>query len=213
VILCSRDFAKGSAAAGALAAQGLKVEALALDVTDAKSIASAAQAVTEKHGRLDILVNNAGTLLDDLSAPVSGQSLTVWRRTFETNLFGVIAVTQAFLPLLHKSPAGRIVNVTSQLGSISSHADPNSSIYHFKAPAYNVSKTALNGWTVQLAYELRNSKIKVNAGHPGHVQTDMGGANAPMDLVRGAETSVTLALLGDEGPSGTFVHLGEPLPW
>jgi NAD(P)-dependent dehydrogenase (short-subunit alcohol dehydrogenase family) len=124
----------------------------------------------------------------------------------------VVAATQAFLPLLRKSQAGRIVNVSSGLGSLTLHSDPASPIYDVKVPAYNVSKTALNGWTVHLAYELRATSIKVNAIHPGSVKTDMN-SNGELDIVTGAKSSVQMALLDDTGPTGTFVHLGEVLPW
>lgn len=213
VLLGSRERAKGVEAALKLQAEGLSVEALAIDVTHLGSIGEAAREVERKHGRLDILINNAGVLIDDLSKKPSEQSLEAWRKTFDTNLFGLVAVTQAFLPLLRKSAAGRIVNLSSILGSNTLHQDPASSIYSFKAPAYNVSKSAVNAWTVQLAYELQDSKIKVNAAHPGHVKTDMGGAAAPMEIVDGAKTSVQLALLGEDGPSGAYIHLGERLPW
>jgi len=213
VIVAARSQAKADEAAAALKAEGLTVEALALDVTDAASIAAAAAAVTANHGRLDILINNAGVMIDEAGKRVSEQTLDIWRSTFDTNVFGVIAVTQAFLPLLHKSSAGRIVNLSSILGSNTLHATPGSPIYDYKVPAYNVSKTALNGWTVQLAYELRDSNIKVNAAHPGHVQTDMGGASAPMAIVDGAKTSVQLALLPADGPNGGYFHMGEALPW
>ena len=213
VLLAARDRAKGVEAALTLQGEGLDVEALTLDVTAAASIAAAAKEVEQKFGRLDILINNAGIGADDASKKVSQQSLDTWRKTFDTNLFAVIAVTQAFLPLLEKSDAGRIVNLSSILGSLTLHSDPNSSIYDFKVPAYNVSKTAVNGWTVQLAYELRNTPIKVNAAHPGWVKTEMGGPSAPMEIVDGAKTSVALALIGANGPNGAYIHLGEPLPW
>ena len=213
VIVAARTQAKADEAAGQLAGEGLPVEALALEVTDAASIAAAVAKVTARHGVLDILINNAGVMHDAQGRKVSEQSLDVWRSTFDTNVFGVIAVTQAFLPLLHKSAAGRIVNLSSILGSNTLHATPGSPIYDYKIPAYNVSKTALNGWTVQLAYELRDSNIKVNAAHPGHVQTDMGGANAPMAITDGAKTSVQLALLPADGPNGGYFHMGEALPW
>ena len=213
VLVAARSLDKADAAARQLQALGLPAEALALDVTDAASIVEAAAEVRRRHGRLDILVNNAGVMLDEAAKPVSGQGLDLWRETFETNLFGVIAVTQAFLPLLRESPAGRIVNLSSILGSNTLHATPGSPIYDFKVPAYNVSKTALNGWTVQLAYELRDTPVKVNAAHPGHVQTDMGGPSAPMAIVDGAKTSVRLALLPDDGPSGGYFHMDQALPW
>jgi NAD(P)-dependent dehydrogenase (short-subunit alcohol dehydrogenase family) len=213
VILASRSREKGVQAALKLQAEGLAVEALQLDVTSAASIAEAAREIERKHGRLDVLVNNAGVLIDDVTRKPSEQSLDVWRKTFDTNVFGLVAVTQALLPLLKRSNAGRIVNLSSILGSNTLHSQPGSPIYDFKVPAYNVSKTAVNAWTVHLAYELRDTPIKVNAAHPGHVKTDMGGEGASMEIVDGAKTSVQLALLPAEGPSGTYVHLGEPLPW
>jgi NAD(P)-dependent dehydrogenase (short-subunit alcohol dehydrogenase family) len=213
VLLAARDRAKGVDAALKLQGEGLDVEALTLDVADAASIAAAAKDVENKFGRLDILINNAGIGVDEPSKKVSEQSLATWRKTFDTNVFGLIAVTQAFLPLLEKSAAGRIVNLSSILASLRLHSDPKSPIYDYKIPAYNVSKTAVNAWTVQLAYELRDTKIKVNAAHPGHVKTELGGAWAPMEIVDGAKTSVALALIGADGPNGAYVHMGEPLPW
>ena len=214
VILAARDRAKLETAVQQLKSEALDVEGVALDVTDRESIAAAVAAVGAKHGHLDILINNAGVGIHDGSRRVSGQTMETWRKTFDTNLFGLIEVTQGFLPLLHKSEAARIVNLTSVLGSIAMQASPKSPIYTYKTTvAYNVSKTAVNAWTVHLAYELRDTKMKVNAAHPGHVKTEMGGANAPMEIVDGAKTSVALALLGPDGPSGAFVHLGQTLPW
>ena len=213
VFLAARDPERGAKAALELQSEGLDVEALTLDVTDAASITAAAAHVGKKFGRLDILINNAGIAVQDGSKAVSEQSMDTWRKTFDTNLFATIAVTQAFLPLLKKSPAGRIVNLSSILASLTLHSEPNSPIYDFKIPAYNVSKTAVNGWTVQLAYELRDTSIKVNAAHPGYVKTDMGGPSAPMEIVDGAKTSVALALIGPQGPNGAYIHLGERLPW
>lgn len=121
-------------------------------------------------------------------------------------------MTQAFLPLLRRAPAARIVNLSSLLGSLTAHSDPASPIFNFKMPAYNASKSALNAWTVHLAHELRDTRIKVNAVHPGSVKTDMN-AGGELDVVTGARTSVEMALLDDAGPSGGFHHLGEVLPW
>ena len=213
IVLAARDRAKGVEAALKLQAEGLDVEALTLDVTDAASIAAAVTEIEKKFGRLDILINNAGIAVQNGSKKVSEETLDVWRKTFDTNLFALIAVTQAFLPLLKKAPAGRIVNLSSILASLALHSNPASPIYDFKVPAYNVSKTAVNSWTVQLAYELRDTKIKVNAAHPGWVKTDMGGPSAPMEIVDGAKTSVALALIDAKGPNGAYIHLGEPLPW
>jgi NAD(P)-dependent dehydrogenase (short-subunit alcohol dehydrogenase family) len=144
---------------------------------------------------------------------VSGQSLATWRTTFDTNVFGLIAVTQAFLPLLHKSPSARIVNVSSLLGSVALHGDSASPIYDFKVPAYNVSKSAVNAWTVQLAWELRGSTVKVNTIHPGYVKTDMNAGEGEVDVADGARTSVRLALIADDGPSGGYFYRDQTLPW
>ncbi len=212
-LLAGRDRQKAVAAALTLQTQGLPVEAIALDVTDADSIAAAVREVEQRHRRLDILVNNAGILVDEFGRKVSEQGIDVWRKTFDTNVFGLIATTQAFLPLLHKSDAGRIVNVSSLLGSMALHSDPASPIYDFKVPAYNVSKSAVNAWTVQLAYELRDSRIKINTIHPGYVKTDMNGGEGEIDAPAGARTSVRLALIDDAGPNGGYFHQDQSLPW
>lgn len=217
VLLAGRDRGKAVQAALQLQGEGLHVEAIALDVTDAASIAAAVQEVAQKHGKLDILVNNAGIMIDDPAKKPSEQSLDAWRSTFDTNVFGVVAVTQAFLPLLHKSDAGRIVNVSSILGSNTLHRDPSSFIYDFKVPAYNVSKSAVNAWTVQLAHELKDSAVKVNTIHPGYVRTDMNKAgdqqNGELEVPEGARTSVQLALIGADGPNGGYFYLDQELPW
>lgn len=213
VLLAGRNATGAAKAAESLRAEGLSVEPLTLDVTDAATIDAAAQEVKRRFGRLDILVNNAGVLLDDVGLKPSEQTLAVWRDTFETNVFAVVEVTRAFLPLLKAAPAARIVNVSSQLGSFGLHTDPASPIYGFKVPAYDASKSVVNSWTVHLAYELRDTPIKVNAIHPGYVQTDMNGGNGELSVPDGAKSSVEMALLGAEGPSGTFTHLGKTLPW
>lgn len=212
-LLAGRRRDDAVAAALKLQAEGLPVEAIQLDVLDDISIAAAAGTLEQRHGRLDILVNNAGILIDETARKPSEQTLDTWRRTFDTNLFAVVAVTRALLPLLRRSAAGRIVNVSSILGSNTLHSDPSSPIYDFKIPAYNVSKSALNAWTVQLAHELRETPIKVNAIHPGYVKTDMNGGNGVLDIPEGAHSSVQMALVGSDGPSGSYTHLGQVLPW
>jgi len=212
-LLAGRDIARASAAADRLKSEGLSVEPISLDVTDTTSILNAVNTVQSTYGRLDVLVNNAGVLLDAPDKSPSQQSLATWRDTFDTNVFAVIEVTNAFLPLLKAAPAARIVNLSSQLGSFGLHTDPASPIYDFKIPAYNASKSVVNAWTVHLAYELRNTPIKVNAVHPGYVQTDMNGGQGEIDIPTGARSSVDMALLGEDGPSGTFSHLGKTLPW
>lgn len=214
VVLAARDQAKGQAAADKLKHEGLDVQFLKLDVTDKNDYAAAAAFLEKNFGKLDILINNAGISADGLAgtsvSQTTDQSL---RSTFETNFFAPIELTQALLPLLKKSEAARIVNMSSILGSQTLHADPNSPIYNFKALSYDSSKAALNSFTIHLAYELRDTKIKVNSAHPGWVKTDMGTDAAPMELPEGGKTGVALALLDENGPTGGFFHLGQPLPW
>jgi len=212
-LLAGRDPARTKAAADKLKAEGLPVEPITLDVTDTDTIQKAAADVKARFGKLDILVNNAGIIVDDLAKAPSEQSLDAWRETFETNLFAVVAVTQAFLPLLKAAPAARIVNVSSILGSLTLHLDPNSTIYGFKIPAYDASKSALNAWTVHLAHELRDTPIKVNAVHPGYVQTEMNGGQGEIDVPTGAKSSVGMSLIDADGPTGSFTYLGNTLPW
>lgn len=213
VLLAGRNLAAATKAAEAMRAEGLAVDPIALDVTNTASIAAAVAHVQESLGRLDILVNNAGVLLDDAALKPSEQSLAMWRETFDTNVFGLVEVTLAFLPLLKASPAGRIVNLSSQLGSFGLHTDPASSIYDFKIPAYDASKSVVNAWTVHLAHEMQGTPLKVNAVHPGYVKTDMNGGEGELDIADGARSSVQMALLDDQGPSGSFTHMGKTLPW
>jgi NAD(P)-dependent dehydrogenase (short-subunit alcohol dehydrogenase family) len=217
VLLGARSEELGKEAVAKLKEEGLDVEFLLLDVSNEVTHVGATKYVEEKFGRLDILINNAGVNLEGLPGnpvkPASQIPLEIYRKTFEINFFNLIALTQKFLPLIKKSEAGRIVNLSSILGSSTLHADPGSVIYDSKFPAYDLSKTALNSFTIHLAYELKDTAVKVNAAHPGWVKTDMGGENAPLEVEEGAKTSVALALLGVEGPSGKFIHLGEELPW
>jgi len=221
VVIGSRDAAKGRAAADRLREQGIeKVEAVRFDVLKPDDHRDIARYLESRYGKLDILINNAGIMLDhgDFSAAggfntTSTVAPDVLRQTFETNFFAVVALTQVLLPLIRKSPAGRIVNLSSILGSLTLHSDPSSPIYSMKSFAYDASKAALNAFTVHLAQELRATPIKVNSAHPGWVKTDMGGPAAPMELSDGCKTSVQLATLPDDGPTGGFFHMGERLPW
>ncbi len=221
VLIGARDAAKGEQAAEELRRDGISnVEAVEFDVTRHEHHGQVANLLEQRFGRLDILVNNAGIMREesDFSHPggfntTSTVSQAALRETFDTNFFSLIALTQALLPLIRKSPAGRIVNLSSILGSLTLHANPSSPIYGAKAFAYDASKTALNAFTVHLAAELRDTPIKVNSAHPGWVKTDMGGAGADLDVDEGGKTSVQLATLPDDGPTGGFFHMGSPLPW
>lgn len=213
IIVAARSLPAAEQAVAQLHGEGLGAEALQLDVTDSASIAAAAAAVQRAHPRLDVLVNNAGIMIDAFDKAPSQQSLEVWRKTFDTNLFGLVEVSNAFLPLLKSAGAARIVNVSSILGSMAANTDPASTFYDFKIPAYNISKAAVNAWTVHLAYELRDTAIKVNAAHPGFVKTALHGVDAPMSPQEGARTSVRLATLAADGPSGSFFHEEASQPW
>jgi NAD(P)-dependent dehydrogenase (short-subunit alcohol dehydrogenase family) len=214
VIVAAREYAKAADAVRTLAEAGLSAEPLRLDVTDAVSIRAAVDEVEHKHSRLDILVNNAGIIRSAPDNVPSAQPVDDWRWIFETNVFGLVETTQAFLPLIRKSDAGRIVHLSSILGSNTLHETPGSPIYEFKfVPAYSASKSAVNAYTIHLAAELRDTPIKVNAAHPGYVKTDMNHGEGELEVADGARTGVALALLGADGPSGKLIHLGEVLPW
>ena len=135
------------------------------------------------------------------------------RQTFDVNFFGLVELTQAVLPLIRKSPAGRIVNILSMLGSLTLHTDPGAGLDQIKGLAYNASKAAVNMFTIHLAALLKDTPIKVNAAHPGWVKTDLGGEEAPMDPIDGAKTGVALATLGADGPTGGFFHMDKAMPW
>ncbi len=215
VILGTRDIIKGQAAAQQLQDLGFKAEAIEYDANQSQSADSVYEYIDEHYGKLDILVNNAGMLQEQLMGKNNSTSVStdVLQQTFQTNLFAVIALTQKLLPLIKKAPAGRIVNLSSILASLTLHSMPKSPIDPAKAFAYNASKTALNAYTIHLARELRDTNIKVNSAHPGWVKTSVGGANAPMEVEDSAKTSIQLATLNDDGASGGFFHDGEALPW
>jgi NAD(P)-dependent dehydrogenase (short-subunit alcohol dehydrogenase family) len=214
VVVAARTLKSAEETAAKLKAEGIDAFPVKLDVTNAQDRETAAKTVSDRFGKLDILINNAGVgAQDGLVNKTVHTTEEELQKIFGTNLFSVIAVTRAFLPLLKKSEAGRIVNLSSILGSLTLHADPNSPIASVKTFAYDASKAALNAFTIHLADELKNTKIKVNSAHPGWVKTEMGGEGAPMEIPEGAKTSVDLALLGPDGPNGRFIHLGQELPW
>ncbi|HSI96010.1 MAG: SDR family oxidoreductase [Methylophilaceae bacterium] len=215
VVIGARDPAKGQTAAKQLQALGIKAEAIAYDASQPSSGDAAYEYFDRHFGRLDILVNNAGMINEQIVGKNSSSSVSgdVLQQTFQTNLFAVVALTQKLLPLIRKAPAGRIVNLSSILGSLTLHSMPNSPIDPAKSFAYNASKTALNAYTIHLAHELRDTNIKVNSAHPGWVKTELGGPQAPMEVADSGKTSVHLATLDGSGPSGGFYHEGESLPW
>ena len=215
VLIGARDASRGREAAAKLSAAGHDARAVLLDVTDQLTIDAAAKWIEAEFGRLDVLVNNAGIFIEAVEGPVppSQLDIVVLRRTYETNFFGVFAVTKAMLPLLRKSAAGRIVNVSSGLGSLALNSDPNWESAFAKFLAYNSSKTALNAMTVQFAAELRAAGIKVNAADPGYTATDLNQHRGTRTVTQGAAIAVKLATLPPDGPTGGFFNDGGPVPW
>lgn len=219
VLLGARNAAAGEAAAAGLVAEGLDASAILLDITDGASVSAAVQTVTEKFGYLDILVNNAAILPKPTDAGSPSQASPQLLLDFlQTNFLAQVSVTQAFLPLLKQSMAGRIVNMSSSIGSVTIASEP----LHQNGPKppripYAASKAALNMFTVLLAKELRPEGIKVNSADPGLTQTDAGGPSAPYTVEQGARPAVWLACLGDDGPTGCFfTHVDEHVssnPW
>ena len=216
VLIAARNESKGKEAVDKLQFEGIDAHFIKLDISDRSSIESAYNAIAEQFGKLDILVNNAGVNLEfsaGLPAP-SQVSLDVLKQTFEINFFGVVAVTQAMLPLIQKSDAGRIVNVSSNLASLALHQDPDFQFYDVKQLAYDSSKTAVNAFTVHLAHELKDTNIKVNSAHPGWVKTDMGTDEGELTIEEGAATPVWLATLPENGATGSFFDENQqPMSW
>lgn len=211
VLIGARDAGRGREAAEGLRSEGISAHFIQLDVTSQHTIDQAARRIDEEFGRLDSLINNAAISIDD--APPSGLAMEVLRRTYETNVFGPIAVTKAMLPLLRKSSAGRIVNMSSGLGSLTLTSDRDWEFADTNLLAYNSSKTALNAITVQFAKELRDTPIKVNAADPGYTATDMNNHQGTRRVEQGAWAAVRLATLPADGPTGGFFDEDGPLPW
>jgi NAD(P)-dependent dehydrogenase (short-subunit alcohol dehydrogenase family) len=212
VILGARDPQRGADAAMTLWGEGIDARPIRLDVTDAQTIRAAVHEVEQAFDPLDVLVNNAGVALDR-GMPPSAVPAEVLRRTCETNVFGPVAVIHAFLPLLKRSAAGRIVNVSSELGSLAQNSNPEFECRHIKLLAYNSSKTALNAVTVQFAHELQDTPIKVNAADPGDTATDFNNHRGTQTVAQGAQAVVRLATLKRDGPTGGYFNAAGPLPW
>lgn len=209
VVIGARDVDRGTTAAAELKSQGIDAFCVQLDVTDERSITAAAQIIAETYGRLDILVNNAG-IFDFADAPPSRAAIDAVRRVMEVNFIGALAVTQAVLPLLSTSPAGRIVNVSSSLGSLTLNGDPTSTYYSQQFIGYNASKASLNMLTIQLHQELKETGVIVNSVSPGFVKTDLTGYGN-MIPEEGARLPVQYALTATT--SGTFVEPENTTPW
>jgi NAD(P)-dependent dehydrogenase (short-subunit alcohol dehydrogenase family) len=200
VLAGARDEGRGREAERALRSDAADARFVPLDVTDDESVRQAASWIDQEYGRLDILVNNAGIARGN---PPSETDLAAMREVYEVNVFGVIRVTNAMLPLLRRSVAARIVNVSSEVGSITSMTDPASPLAQMPAGlAYPSSKSALNMITALYARELRDTLIKVNAANPGYTKTDLNRNSGFRSVAEGAEASVHLATLPADGPSG-----------
>ena len=212
VIIGARDTARGEEAVRKLASLSIEATFVQLNVTDEESIVRAAQTLTEIFGHVDILINNAGISGEDLNPP-SETNLAAMRAVYDTNVFGVVAVTKAILPLLRESPAGRIVNVSSGLGSITLDSDRNHFYYQVKNMPYQSSKAAVNMITVEFAKELAQTPIKVNAADPGYTATDFNNHQGFQTVEQAATVIVHLATLGEDGPTGTFQDENGNLPW
>lgn len=211
VLVGARNEQRGEEAAQKLKSEGLDARFVRLDVTDQTTIDAAADRIGKEFQKLDILVNNAAIGLD--RTPPSQLDIEILRRTYDTNVFGVFAVTKAMLPLLKKSEAGRIVNMSSGLGSLTQASDPNGPFASVNLLAYNSSKTAVNALTVQFATELRGTPIKVNAADPGYVATDLNEHRGYRTVEQGAKAPVWLATLPEDGPSGGYFNEDGVVPW
>lgn len=218
IYLGSRSLESGAAAVEKLKADGImNIEAIQLDVTSQASIDAARAMIGNKTETLDVLINNAGI---SGGFPQSALEATIdqFRTVYETNVFGVVGVTQAFIEMLKKSPRPRIVNVTSAMGSLSLAADPSGAMYHNKMAVYQSSKSALNMYTVNLAYELRDTPFKVNMVCPGYTKTDFTNHQGTSTVEEASQRIAKYALIGDDSPTGKYIseeYFPDPLscPW
>jgi NAD(P)-dependent dehydrogenase (short-subunit alcohol dehydrogenase family) len=217
VIITGRDAATVRIACASAADAGIPLDGTTLDVTDAGSITALVGWIDSNYGRLDVLVNNAGILPEALdSGARQFASVDLFRTTFETNVFGVVAVTEALLPLLKASDHGRIVNVSSTIGSLDAQSDPASPWYSMMMPAYQTSKAALNSITIELAKRLADTSIVVTSVCPGWVQTDLAPGNheqAPLTAAEAAPVVLAAALVSGGAPSGTFLDAHGTVRW
>lgn len=212
----ARSAERGEAAVQKLRDEGITASFIAVDLHNYDSIYQAAELIKQAEGHLDILVNNAGIIDAKDGAPSTTDIETV-KRTFDTNFYGTLVVTQAMLPLLKAAPAARVVFISSGLGSLALNEDPTWEFADTKLIGYNASKAAVNMLTVQLAWELKDTAIKVNAANPNFTDTELvPGAVGGRPVSEGAKTAINLALIGEDGPTGKFFEdfsTGEECPW
>ncbi len=211
VLVGSRDEKKGEAVVSEFKKEDIQAFAVPLEVTNESSILSVSKWVESKFGKLDVLVNNAGIITDQTKP--SEADLTLVKKAYDTNVFAPMRLIQVFLPLLKKSEAGRIVNVSSGLGSLTHASEPNSPYDAVNVLGYCTSKTALNAVTVHFAKELRGTSIKINSACPGYCATDLNGHSGPRTPQQGAVAPIRLATLSVDGPSGGFFNEDGPIEW
>ncbi|MEK3951471.1 MULTISPECIES: SDR family oxidoreductase [Paenibacillus] len=212
ILIGARSEEKGHEAVTFLETENIKAKTVVLDVTNPSTVLSAVEWIEQEYGYLDILINNAGVFFEG-NTPPSELELSVLKNTYETNVFGVFSVTKAILPLLKKSSAGRIVNLSSGLGSLTLNSDPTSEFYNVNSLAYNSSKTAVNALTVFFAKELRDTPIKINSVCPGFTATDLNGNSGYRTVEQAASSVVKLATINNDGPTGSFFDENGVVPW
>jgi len=213
VFLGCRDAERGKNSINQLKAIGHEhLQLISINVCDEESVRKASVQVQEHTQQLDTLINNAG-IRGNVSQAPSVMSVADIKEVFETNLFGVIRTTQAFMPLLRKAASANIVNVSSELGSLYLHINPQWEYYKLKRPAYGPSKTALNAYTIMLAYELSDTGIKVNAVNPGYTATDFNNHTGIKHVSDAARTIVKYAMLEKDGPNGCYFSDYGITPW
>ncbi|KPC49578.1 SDR family oxidoreductase [Amantichitinum ursilacus] len=211
VYVGTRDLANGQAAIESLHLPDADLRAIQLDVTDAASVAAAAAQIDAEVGQLDVLINNAGIAID--LAPPSQVGLDKMRQTYDVNVYGPITLTQAMLPLLRKAQTRVVVNLSSELGSTTLHGYPDFAYYGVNLAAYNMSKAALNMYTVLLAKELRDEGFHINAINPGYTATDLNNHQGTRSVQQAAAVVVKYATLDKSGPNGGFYTDGGAMPW
>ncbi|MFF2910631.1 SDR family oxidoreductase [Paenibacillus sp. NPDC057934] len=212
VLLGARSEARGKEAAAKLVSEGYDARHIVIDVTDQGTIDAASKQIADEFGSLDVLVNNAGASFEAFASP-SQLELSDLKATYETNFFGVFAVTKAFLPLLTEAPAGRIVNVSSGLGSLTFMSDTAAEYANFNFLAYPSSKTAVNALTIMFAKEFRNTPLKINAADPGYTSTDLTGNQGHRSAEQAAKIITHLATLPEDGPTGGFFNENGVVLW
>ncbi|WP_246242000.1 SDR family NAD(P)-dependent oxidoreductase [Flexivirga aerilata] len=216
VVIGARNGATAQCIADDLVKQGHSATAVQLDVTDESQVVAAAERIRQAHGRLDVLVNNAGILPEARGDAAEIVDARLFRETFETNVFGAVAVTESCMPLLRASEGARIVNVSTTMGSLTDQTDPSSPYYALTMPAYQASKAALNNVTIALAKQLAQTPIRVTSVCPGFVQTDltpMNRSQAPLTAAEAAEVVIRAATLPANAKSGTFIDADGVVPW